>query len=61
MRKHYELLLKDAENRAKRSMRFQIKDRSSVKYGGFPDGRNVIQPKFSIYRVVNMAAVYMNS
>lgn len=60
MRKHYELLLRDAEKRARKSLRFQVKDKTSVKYGGFPDGRNVIQPKFSIYRVVNMAAVYMN-
>ena len=60
MRKHYEILLADAEKRALRALRFQIKDRSSVKYGGFPDGKNVIQPKFSIYRVTNMAAVYMN-
>ncbi len=60
MRRHYELLIKDAERRAKRSLRFQVKDKNSEKYGGFRDMKNVIQPKFSIYRVVNMAAVYMN-
>ncbi len=60
MRKHYELLIKDAEKRAIRSLRFQVKDKTSVKDGGFPDEKNVIQPKFAIYRVTNLAAVYMN-
>ncbi len=60
MRRHYELVLKDAEKRAKKSLRFQVKDKTSPKYGGFPDEKNIIQPKFAIYRVVNMASVYMN-
>ena len=61
MRKYYEILLKDAEKRARKSLRFQVTDKNSPKYGGFMDGKNIVQPKFSIYRVVNMAAAYMNS
>ncbi len=60
MQRHYELLLKATEKKAKRALRFQIKDKKSVKYGGFPDEYNIIQPKFAIYKVVNMASVYMN-
>lgn len=61
MRKHYEIMLRDAEKRAKKSMRLQILDQDNTqKYGGFPDGRGVIQPKFAIYRMVTMAAVFMN-
>ena len=61
MRKHYEIMLRDAEKRAKKSMRLQILDKDNTqKYGGFPDGRGVVQPKFAIYRMVTMAAVYMN-
>lgn len=61
MRRHFEIMLKDAEKRAKKAMRLQIMDKENVqKYGGFPDGRGVIQPKFAIYRMVTMAAVYMN-
>ena len=60
MREHYEILIKDAERRAKKALRFQVNDLASVKDGGFKDSKNVIQPKFAIYRVVNLAAVYMN-
>ena len=39
----------------------QVTDSSDTqKCGGFFDARGVIQPKFSIYRMVTMAAVYMN-
>ncbi len=60
MRAHYEILLQDAEKRSRKSMRFQCLDKDSIKYGGFFDSKNIIQPKFAIYRVVNMAACYMN-
>lgn len=61
MRKHYELMLADAQKRAKKSMRLQVMDQSNTqKYGGFVDSKRIVQPKFSIYRMVTMAAVYMN-
>ncbi len=61
MKKHYQLMLKDAEKRAKKNLRLQILDKNNTqKYGGFPDARGVVQPKFAIYRMVTMAAVYMN-
>ncbi|MCR5154647.1 MAG: hypothetical protein K6B75_07360 [Lachnospiraceae bacterium] len=61
MRKHYELMLRDAERRAKKSMRLQVMDKNNtMKYGGFVDSKGIVQPKFAIYRMVTMAAVYMN-
>ena len=61
MRKHYELMLADAEKRVEKSMRLQVMDEKNVqKYGGFVDSKRIVQPKFAIYRMVTMAAVYMN-
>lgn len=61
MRKHYEIMLHDAEKRAKKAMRLQVMDKSNTwKYGGFVDAKGVIQPKFAIYRMVTMASVYLN-
>ncbi len=61
MRKHYEIMLRDAEKRAKKNLRLQMMDKENTqKYGGFVDAKGIIQPKFSIYRMVTMAAVYMN-
>lgn len=61
MRKHYELMLADAQKRAKKSMRLQVMDPTNTqKYGGFVDSKRIVQPKFAIYRMVTMAAVYMN-
>lgn len=61
MRKHYELILKDAEKRVVKSMRLQVMDKNNkMKYGGFVDSNKIVQPKFAIYRMVTMAAVYLN-
>ena len=61
MRKHYELMLADAVRRVRKSMRLQVMDKENVqKYGGFLDSKGIVQPKFAIYRMVTMAAVYMN-
>lgn len=61
MRKHYELMLADAERRARKNMRLQVMEKENTwKYGGFRDSKGIIQPKFAIYRMVTMAAVYLN-
>ena len=61
MRRHYEYMLRDAEKRAKKSLRLQVMEKENTqKYGGFVDAKGIVQPKFAIYRMVTMAAVYMN-
>lgn len=61
MKKHYERILKDSDQRVKRSLQIQITDPSDpVNYGGFPDKEGLVEAKFAIYRTTTMIAAIYN-
>lgn len=60
MRKHYEMILAESERRVALSIKNQVKDAASLFDGGFIEETGLVQPKYAIYRVTTMLAVYMN-
>ena len=61
MRAHYQLVLRDSERHAARSLQIQNLDSQSPYYGAFTQPDGVYQAKFAIYRVSTMIAVYLNA
>lgn len=58
MEKHYRKIVKDTENRVRKSLRRQITDPDNPRYGGFRDDTGIVQAKYAIYRVASMTAAY---
>lgn len=61
MRKHYEKIVKDNDQRVKNALRIQVTDKNSPYYGGCPDETDLMDAKYTIYRVYDMTAAYSNS
>lgn len=61
MKKHYERVLLDADNRVDKSFAMQVMlPEDSFDFGGFRDNDYLVEPKFAIYRVTTMIACYFN-
>lgn len=56
---HYWRILKDAEKRAERSLRLQVKVPGPFQ-GGFLDEHGLVEGKFAIYRITTAVGVYCN-
>lgn len=61
MRKHYEKIVKDNDKRVKKALRIQVMDESSPYYGGCPEENDLMDAKYTIYRVYDMTGAYSNS
>ena len=61
MEKHYQIILKDTEERVYESMRQQIMDEKNPNQGAFLDDNHILDAKFTIYRTASMIALYCNS
>lgn len=61
MRKHYERIVKDNDQRVKNALRIQVIDESSPYHGGCPDARDLMDAKYTVYRVYDMVGAYSNS
>ncbi len=61
MRQHYEKIVKGNDQRVRNALRIQVTDKSSPYYGGFPDETDLMDAKYTIYRVYNMTGAYSNS
>ena len=61
MRNHYEIIVRESDFRAERSLEIQfLDDPKSPYYGGFRDGNGLVEAKFAIYRFTTMLACYLN-
>lgn len=60
MRQHYERILKDTDARVEKSLRIQNTDEASPYCGAFPDGNDLLDAKYTIYRITSMTAAYSN-
>ncbi|TAH66386.1 MAG: hypothetical protein EWM47_10225 [Anaerolineaceae bacterium] len=61
MKKHYEKILFDTDQRILRSLDIQILDpNAGLHYGGFRDCKGLVEPKFAIYRTTTMIAGLFN-
>ncbi|MDO4294520.1 MAG: hypothetical protein Q4C65_15045, partial [Eubacteriales bacterium] len=60
MRKHYEKILEGTDSRVKKCLRVQVTDQNSPYCGGFPDENDLIQVKYTVYRLTTMTAAYSN-
>lgn len=58
MEKHYQIILKDTQERVYDSFSAQILQKGSSCYGAFTDEQGIIQAKYTIYRLSSMIAVY---
>lgn len=61
MRKHYEKIVQGTDRRVKKCLRTQIMDEKSPFYGGFPDETDLLQAKYTVYRLTTMIASYSNA
>lgn len=61
MRKHYEKIVKDNDQRVKKALRIQVIDESSPYHGGCPEENDLMDAKYTIYRVYDMVGAYSNS
>ena len=62
MRKHYETIVRESDERAARSLEIQVMEGpESPFYGGFRDGNGLVEAKFAIYRITTMLACYLNA
>lgn len=61
MRKHYEKIVKDNDGRVKKALRIQVMDENSPYHGGCRDERDLMDVKYTIYRVYDMTGAYCNS
>ncbi len=59
VRKHYERMLKDTEERAKRAVRDQMKEPRNF-YGGIMAENGIVQAKYTIYRATSAMGAYCN-
>lgn len=60
MKKHYEQIVRDSVSRVERSLRVQVMDPNDPAYGAFRNPEYVTEPKWTIYRLTTMCAVYLN-
>lgn len=60
MIKHYERILRDTDERVKRSLGIQVLDKNDRFFGGFMDEHGLVEAKFAIYRITSMIAAYSN-
>lgn len=60
MRKHYEKIVEGTDKRVKKCLRTQIMKKESPYYGGFPDENDLLQAKYTVYRLTTMIAAYSN-
>lgn len=60
MKKHYERVLSDNDDRVKRALRNQKRESESSLYGGFMDENRLVEAKYAIYQVVSMTGAYSN-
>ncbi len=60
MRQHYEKIVQGTDKRVKKCLRTQIMDEKSPFYGGFPDETDLLQAKYTVYRLTTMIAAYSN-
>ncbi len=61
MRKHYEKIIRDNDNRVKKALRIQVMDEGSPYYGGCPEETGLMDAKYTVYRIYDMAGAYSNS
>ena len=62
MRKQYETIVRESDERAARSLEIQVMEGpESPFYGGFRDGNGLVEAKFAIYRITTMLACYLNA
>ena len=61
MRKHYEKIIRDNDNRVKKALRIQMMDEGSPYYGGCPEETGLMDAKYTVYRIYDMAGAYSNS
>ncbi len=55
MRKHYEKIIRDNDNRVKKALRIQMMDEGSPYYGGCPEETGLMDAKYTVYRIYDMA------
>ncbi len=61
MRKHYEKIIEGTDKRVRKCLRTQIMNENSQYYGGFPDENDLLQAKYTVYRLTTMIAAYSNA
>lgn len=61
MRKHYKKIVEGTDKRVKKCLRTQVMDEQSPYYGGFPDENDLLQAKYTVYRLTTMIAAYSNA
>jgi len=61
LRKHYEKIIRDNDNRVKKALRIQVMDEGSPYYGGCPEETGLMDAKYTVYRIYDMAGAYSNS
>ena len=61
MRKHYQILVREADIRVDRALSIQfLEDPDSPFHGGFRDRNGLIEAKFAIYQIADMLSCYVN-
>lgn len=61
MRKHYQIIVRETDNRVKRALDIQfLEDPESPFFGGFRDGNGLVEAKFAIYQLTTMLTCYVN-
>ena len=58
MEKHYQIILRDTQERVYDSFSVQILEKGNPCYGAFTDEQGIVQAKYTIYRLASMIAVY---
>ncbi len=61
MRKHYEKIIRDNDQRVKKALRIQVINENSPYHGGCPEENDLMDAKYTIYRVYDMVGAYSNS
>lgn len=61
MRAHYDMILRDTDRQAARSLHIQNLDAASPWHGAFAQPDGVYQAKYAIYRTAGMIACYLNA
>lgn len=61
MKKHYKKIIEDNDKRVKKALRIQVMEENSPYYGGCPEETDLMDVKYTIYRVYDMVGAYSNS
>lgn len=59
MEEHFRKIVEDTDRRVQRAFRVQIEDPENPDFGGFFDEQNIIQVKYTIYKITPMIAAYV--